>query len=66
MNGPKDPPVEEQHDDAGDVEGAHGGKDKEVRVVEGADGGGVGSALGVVHAERDGGGDGDGYYPSES
>ncbi len=31
------PGVQVDHDDAGDVEGAQGGPDDEVRVVEGAD-----------------------------
>ena len=59
----KDLPVEKNHDDAGDVEGAHRGVDEEVCVVEGAEVGGEGALGRVVHAEGDGGGDGQGDEP---
>ena len=36
---PEDPGVEDDHDEAGDVEAAEGGVDDEVRVVEHADDG---------------------------
>jgi len=64
-NGVKDPPVEEDHDDTGDVEGAHGGVDEKVRVVKGAEGGRLSPTRGVVHPESYRGGDGNRDDPRE-
>ena len=60
-----DPPVKEEHEEARNVEWRHGGIDEEVGVVKGADGRGFRPLLGVVHAEDDGQGDGDGDEPGQ-
>jgi hypothetical protein len=56
--------VEENHDDAGDIEGGQGGVDDEVAVVEEAE---VLAAFGrVVQAEHDGAADSSGDDPDQS
>lgn len=52
-NSEEDAPVESDHDDGGNVEGTHRRKDKEVRVVEGAEGRCLCSSLCVVHSDGD-------------
>jgi len=62
----KDSPVEQDHDDARDVEGSHRRVDEEVGVVEGAEGRRLSSSFGVVHTESDRRRDGDRDDPGES
>lgn len=59
------PPVEEQHDDTGDVERTHRREDQEVRVVERAECRTLDSPVGVVHSEYNRGRDGDRNHPRQ-